>query len=125
MFKKSTHSFGANSRTKTQAKLLRKNQTSSEEKLWQILRNRNVSGLKFRRQHPLSNFIVDFYCHELKLVIEVDGEIHEKPGVKKCDLIRETAIKELGLNVMRFRNEDVYFNAHLIEKKIVEFRQHS
>ena len=122
MFKKSTHHFGANARIKTLAKSLRRKQTPSEERLWKILRNGNMNGLKFRRQHPLSNYIVDFYCHELKLVIEVDGDIHEKPEVKKRDEIREAAIKELGITVVRVSNEDVYFHSDFIVMKILEFK---
>lgn len=122
MFKKSTHHFGANTRIKTLAKSLRRIQTSSEERLWKILRNGNMNGLRFRRQHPLSNFIVDFYCHELRLVIEVDGDIHKKPNIKERDEIREAAIKELGLVVMRFSNEDVYFHPDFIVLKILEFK---
>lgn len=120
--KRGKQSFGASQRTKAMAKVLRKNQTPSEVRLWEILRNGNLNGLKFRRQHPLKNFIVDFYCHELKLVIEIDGSIHEKPEVKQRDAIKEMAIKELGLMVMRFTNEDVYFHPDWIVMKILGFR---
>lgn len=70
------------------AKELRRNMTEAEQKLWFHLRQ-GISGFKFRRQHPLKNYIADFYCHKLKLVIEADGGIHNKPEVKEYDAIRE------------------------------------
>lgn len=84
-----------------------------------------MNGLKFRRQHPLSCFIVDFYCHELKLVVEVDGNIHEEESVKKRDKLREASIRKLGINIIRFTNEDVYFRSDWIVKAILEFRFHT
>lgn len=67
-------------------------------------------------------FIVDFYCHELKLVVEVDGDIHELEEIKAHDKIRESVIRDLGLTVIRFTNEDVYFHSDWIIMKILEFR---
>jgi very-short-patch-repair endonuclease len=121
--KKGTQSFGANKEMIRKAKSLRRKQTPSEERLWKILRNGNINGLKFRRQHPLSFYIVDFYCHEIKLVIEVDGDIHLKEEVKKKDEIREAYIRNLGVCVMRFSNEDVYFNSGWIVLKVLEYRK--
>ncbi|MCU0748147.1 MAG: N-6 DNA methylase [Akkermansiaceae bacterium] len=69
-----------------QARELRKKQTPAEELLWQLLRNRQIADLKIRRQHQIGDYITDFYCHERKLVIELDGEIHETPAKKKSDI---------------------------------------
>ncbi|MEX1002732.1 MAG: endonuclease domain-containing protein [Crocinitomicaceae bacterium] len=70
------------------AALLRKHMTPEEKILWEELRHSRI-GAKFRRQHPISRFVVDFYCHQHKLVIEVDGKIHLKPEVKAIDAERE------------------------------------
>jgi very-short-patch-repair endonuclease len=121
--KKGTQSFGASKEMIRKAKSLRRKQTLSEERLWKILRNGNINGLRFRRQHPLSFYIVDFYCHEIKLVIEVDGDIHRKEEVKKRDEIREAYIRNFGVCVMRFSNEDVYFNSGWIVLKVLEYRK--
>lgn len=94
----------------------------AEDLLWQIIRNRQIAGLKFRRQHPLANYIADFYCHELKLVIELDGDVHDIAWVKERDLRREKAMKELGLQIVRFSNEQVFSNADLIADKIIEIK---
>jgi len=90
-----------------QARELRKNQTPAEELLWQLLRNRQLANLKFRRQHQIGDYITDFYCDERKLVVELDGEIHDKPAKAKSDAKRQKYLESLGLTVLRFRNEAV------------------
>lgn len=96
------------------ARDLRRNQTIQEGLLWQRLRNRKVSGLKFLRQHPFiiggteynpEFFIVDFYCAEKSLVIEVDGRIHDLQ--KPYDRDRDAVLNEMGLQVLRIKNEDL------------------
>lgn len=104
------------------AKKLRRNQTPAEERLWKILRSHKLDGLKFRRQHPLSWFIADFYCHELKLIIELDGGIHELEEVKAYDIRREKKLRELGLTVIRFKNEQVYTEPEVILNAVLELR---
>ena len=104
------------------AKSLRRNQTPAEELLWKILRSHKLDGLKFRRQHPISRFIADFYCHELKLIIELDGGIHELEEVKAYDIIREKELRSLGLTVIRFKNEQVFTEPEVILDKVVELR---
>lgn len=92
---------------------LRKRQTPAEAKLWQALRNRKLCGKKFLRQQPIifeldgnrRFFVADFYCHEAKLVIEVDGGIHETQ--KEYDKLRTHIINTLGIRVIRFKNEEV------------------
>ena len=98
--------YGAKSDIFENAKLLRKNQTPAEKKLWSYL-NKNKLGYKFRRQHPIATYIVDFYCHKLKLVIEVDGSYHLEEDQKNQDDIRTSELVQLGLKVIRFTNYEV------------------
>ncbi len=90
------------------ARELRKNATKAEKELWKHLRNRQINGLHFRRQHPIHRFIADFFCYKCKLVIELDGKIHDEIAVKERDIEREKIIKEFGIKVIRFSNEDVF-----------------
>ena len=89
------------------AKDLRKSMTEAEEILWKHLRNNKLDGLKFRRQHPLDIFIADFYCHQKKLIIELDGEIHDNLEQKEYDEGRTFELEEKGFKILRFRNEEV------------------
>ena len=88
------------------AKDLRKNLTQSEMILWGYLRTKPF-GHKFRRQHPLGIYIADFYCHSLKPVIEVDGDIHLDADVKANDEQRQIILESDGLRILRFRNEEI------------------
>jgi len=90
-----------------QARFLKKVQTEAESFLWQRLRNRKLNGFKFRRQHPIDKYIADFYCHETKLIIEVDGEIHLNNDQIVYDKIRTEELESLGLRVIRFTNRQV------------------
>jgi very-short-patch-repair endonuclease len=87
------------------AKENRKNLTEAEIKMWSVLRDNRFEGYKFRRQHPMGNYILDFYCHQLKMVIEVDGGYHEEMDQKKYDESRDAYLMELGIGVIRFTNE--------------------
>jgi len=100
----------ANPSTYEIARILRKQQTEAEELLWQLLRNRRVGGLKFRRQHPFENYVLDFYCHEVKMVVEADGSIHNEPEVVQYDNARTTRLSEAGIVVLRFTNEEIENN---------------
>jgi very-short-patch-repair endonuclease len=90
------------------ARELRTNPTPAEDRLWQALRRKHVGGLRFRRQHVFERFIVDFYCPAARLVIEVDGDIHDQQ--QAYDALRTEFLESLGLRVLRFRNEDVFAN---------------
>lgn len=109
---------------KTNAKIiqaardLRKRQTCAEEKLWQFLRDRRFKNLKFRRQHPLGRFIADFYCHEAKLIIELDGFIHNLRYQKEHDRLRTKLINQYGMKVMRFGNEEIISDVEKALKEI-------
>ncbi len=97
------------------ARKLRKNMTLGEVLLWQEIRNRKL-GFQFHRQVPIKIFIVDFYCHELQLVIEVDGSTHDHPEVAVSDLERQNEIEKEGIQFLRFEEKEVRKNlANVIE----------
>ncbi|MBY0477322.1 MAG: endonuclease domain-containing protein [Chitinophagaceae bacterium] len=101
------------------AKELRRNMTEAERKLWSHLKQ-GIGGLKFRRQHPLKNYIADFYCHKIKLIIEADGGIHNKPDIKQYDENREADLKEWGYEVIRFKNATILYDEENVIRKISE-----
>lgn len=113
--------YGAPPEIFKRARELRRNQTNTEKLLWNKIRNRQLKGYKFRRQHPLSIYIVDFYCHEARLIVELDGPIHELKGNKDNDKERTRRLNLLGLEVMRFRNEEVEININEVLRKIGAF----
>lgn len=98
--------YGASPKLFDLAGELRAKMTTAELILWNIIKV-NEWHLKFRRQHPISNYIADFYCHQIKLVIELDGGYHENKEVKIYEAARENEIKKLGINIIRFKNEEV------------------
>ncbi|NTU49764.1 MAG: DUF559 domain-containing protein, partial [Desulfobulbaceae bacterium] len=89
------------------ARELRQHQTSVEEIVWELLRDRRFEGLKFRRQHQIGNYIADFFCDEQKLIIEIDGVIHQEPEVIAKDSQRDAYLSSLGYTVLRFTNKSV------------------
>jgi|WetSurMetagenome_2_1015567.scaffolds.fasta_scaffold482176_1 very-short-patch-repair endonuclease len=91
------------------ARQLRNNQTEAEKLLWEKLRG-NQTGYKYRRQHPLINYIVDFYCHALKLVIEVDGDAHLTPAGKMEDADKDDTLVSYGYKILRFTNLHILSN---------------
>ncbi len=99
--------YGAEQYLFERAKRMRHKPTPAELKLWEILHNRKILGLHFRRQHPIDMFIADFYCHKLKLVIEVDGEVHQSDDRKEYDSNRTAEMKRFGIEVLRFTNKQV------------------
>jgi very-short-patch-repair endonuclease len=103
------------------AQKLRENATEAEEFLWLALRENQLDGCKFRRQHLLSIYIADFYCHKLKLVIEIDGGYHQTKEQMLLDEKRTATIEFQGLKVMRFTNEEVLLNLPDVLNKIKEF----
>lgn len=105
---------------KERARLLRKNQTHAEQILWKRLRRKQVGGLRFRRQHPVGHFIVDFYCAEAKLAVEVDGSVHDQPGHDEYDEDRQAFLQALGLTVLRFTNAQVIRQTDAVVDVIAE-----
>lgn len=110
--------YGAKPVTRLRAKSLRKKMTDAELIVWEHVRNRKI-GFKFRRQHPIGKYIVDFYCHELKLVIEVDGEIHNFPEQKEWDDARTENMHLKEITVIRFTNDEVLNNITKVITEIV------
>jgi very-short-patch-repair endonuclease len=97
------------------ARELRRDMTPAEKILWEELRA-NKLGVHFRRQQVIAGFIVDFYCHKSALVVEVDGDVHDLQ--KEEDARRERALSELGLRIVRFRNDEVLKNVSVVATKI-------
>ena len=98
---------GAPSDSFTKAQFLRRNETKAEKLLWEKLRNNQLGGLKFRRQHPVNIYIADFYCHKFKLIIELDGDYHNQEEQKQKDEVRTEVLRLNGLKIIRFKNEEV------------------
>jgi very-short-patch-repair endonuclease len=89
-------------------KKLRQNLTSAEAYLWNQLQHKKFEGRKFRRQHSIDNYIVDFYCASEKLIIELDGEVHNNPVAEENDGQRDAHLQNLGFTVLRFENNRVF-----------------
>ncbi len=118
-----------NPRLKELARRLRNNSTKSEIKLWQCLKGEQMHGYDFHRQKPIGNFILDFFCHELMLGIELDGITHHFEDVQIRDKIKESKLNDLGITVLRFKDEDVYYRIEdvleAIERYVTEFEKHT
>ncbi len=97
-----------NPHLKELARNLRKNSTLSEVLLWKQLKNRGIRGMDFDRQKPIGDYIVDFFCKELMLAIEIDGESHY--GKRETDVRRQKALEELGISFLRFSDKDIKTN---------------
>ena len=100
------------------AEELRNKMTEAEKFLWEELKN-NKFGVRFKAQHPIENFIVDFYCHTYKLVIEIDGKIHDFQ--KSYDKGREAEIEKYGIKILRFSNNEVLNNMGSVISSIENF----
>jgi very-short-patch-repair endonuclease len=104
------------------ARQMRRDPTPAENALWERLRNRQIAGLKFRRQHSIDRFIADFYCADAQIIIEVDGPVHEYTPEE--DAIRQEFIESLGFRVLRFTNDDVQQNLDAVIQVITDALQH-
>ena len=107
------------SRLKERARELRKKQTSAEELLWVLIRNRQLHGFKFRRQHQFGDYVADFYCHEAQLVIECDGSVHEDNEQWHHDQNRDAYMIAQGLRVVRFSNAAILNDPESVLDEIV------
>ncbi len=103
---------------------MREHATPTERMLWQRIRN-NQLDVKFRRQHPIGNYIADFYCHKFKLVIELDGKYHNRDNQKKADSLRDMDMKVLGIKVLRFDDDDVVNDLETVITKIKKYIEHT
>ena len=115
---KEKHTNGSFEELRSRARELRKKSTPAENLLWEQLRNRRLNGIKFRRQHILSPYIVDFYCPAHRLVIEIDGEVHKFR--KEFDLTRTTYLEEHNVKVLRFWNYEIEQDIDTVLDKIIE-----
>ena len=98
---------GANPQIFSNAKNLRENMTNAELIFWNRVKNKQFHGLKFRRQHPIHKYIADFYCHKLKLIIEIDGDYHNTSEQKNYDILRTKDLNFQGIKILRFKNDEV------------------
>ena len=107
--------------TTEKARFLRKNMTKQERILWQFLRKKTINNLKFRRQYPIGNYIVDFICNEKKLIIEIDGGQHNKNKNIIHDQERTKYLENKGYKVIRFWNYDIDNNIEGVYQEILKY----
>jgi very-short-patch-repair endonuclease len=100
---------------------LRSNQTDAEQQLWQMIRKKQLLGVQFYRQKPIAGYITDFYSAKAKLVIELDGGVHDAADAKEYDAIRDGVMASLGLTVLRFSNKQVETELSVV---LAEIEQH-
>ena len=105
---------------KEKRRKLRKNQTYAEKIIWQQVRNRQLLGVKFRRQYSVDHFVIDFYAPELKLAIESDGSIHELEDQKKYDKARQEYLENFGITFIRITNKELFGNPNKAFERIEE-----
>jgi very-short-patch-repair endonuclease len=101
-------------------KYLRENMTKAETVLWKKIRNKRLAGFKFRNQHPIHVYILDFYCHETKLSIEVDGEYHLDKYQVQYDNDRTQFLAEIGIRELRFTNAQILENIDNVLEEIMK-----
>ena len=102
------------------ARDLRKNMTSQERKLWNIIKNKQFYGYRFRRQFPIEKYIVDFVCREKRVIIELDGGQHNQPDDVQYDNERTVFLTSEGYQIVRFWNNDIDKNLQGVYKKLQE-----
>ena len=107
--------------TKEFRRYLRKNETSAEHILWHYLRNRQLDGYRFRQQHGFGPYILDFYCPQLRLCIEVDGGVHDEFEQKEKDQDRTLFLNQNRIHVIRFRNEEIETNIESVLQNIKDY----
>jgi very-short-patch-repair endonuclease len=105
---------------KNRRKELRNNATPAEQQLWSMLQRSNLGGYKFRRQHSVGSYILDFYCPSERLVVELDGDSHFTDDAMEYDRIRTEYLNALNIKVVRFLNTDVYDNLNAVCERILE-----
>jgi very-short-patch-repair endonuclease len=103
---------------KERRRSLRNQATETEIILWERIRKKQVLGVRFRRQFSIGNYIVDFYSPKIKLAIEIDGKSHDRESKREYDATREAEIRQLGINMLRFRNHEVLDEIDKVIKKI-------
>jgi very-short-patch-repair endonuclease len=111
----------ANELIKLASRSMRKSPTASETRFWELVRKNRLGGFRFRRQHPIENFIVDYYCPELKLVIEIQGSVHDKPDAVAKDHERVDFLKAIGYRYLEFDAQRILSDPRLIETQLLDY----
>ncbi len=112
-----TKHYNKSSQTDKRRKL-RQHQTNAEELIWRFLRGRQILGYKFKRQYSVDHFVIDFYCPELKLAIEIDGASHNKSEQQKKDIRRQGYLESFNIKFIRIKDEDLFGNPNKAFNKI-------
>jgi very-short-patch-repair endonuclease len=112
--------FAASGQGFANARVLRQVSTETEKRFWEAVRGGKLDGLKFRRQHPIGPYIADFYCHLYKLVIELDGSVHDEDEQQAYDQNRDAWMQEYGIVVMRFSNEAITTDLESVKQQIMQ-----
>ena len=100
-------------------RILRVNSTSAEEILWEEIRNKKLNGLKFKRQHSIGNCVVAFYCASKRLIIELDGEVHNTEEQKEKDQHRDQNLKEMNFKILRISNSQVLNDIETVKRLLL------
>ncbi len=100
---------------------MRNNATHPESLLWDRLKSKQLNGLKFRRQHSIGHYVLDFYCPQYKLAIELDGPSHFSSNAKRYDRVRQEYIEDCDIHFLRFTNQEIFENLESVLEKITEF----
>src|SRR5579871_745767 len=103
------------------ARELRQSATTAEQLLWQLLRKKQLHGRQFRRQHPIGRFIADFYCDDARLIVEIDGAVHNEASQFERDREREAILRAHSLAVLRFANEEVLQEIERVLETLSEY----
>ena len=111
--------YGAKKNIFLRAIELRNNMTEAEKALWEELKKKEIFKARWKRQHPIDIFVVDFYCHKYKLAIEVDGEIHLKEEIREHDDGRAHDIEKLGIKILRFKNKEIFDDIGTVLSRIL------
>lgn len=106
--------------TKAVARTLRRDPTPAEKAMWRLLRDRRLRRLKFRRQFTIHPFVVDFCCYELRLIVELDGDVHAEPRQAAHDANRDWYLRSLGYTVLRFANREVFRDPQGVLERVFE-----
>jgi len=112
---------GAPPQNFSNAQYLRENMTNAESLFWNRVKSKQFHGLKFRRQHPIHKYIADFYCHKLKLIIEIDGDYHNSTKQKEYDILRTKDLNFQDIEVLRFTNDEVENEIEKVLKAIEKY----
>ena len=115
-FKAKRNILAYNPALKEKARELRNNSTKTEILLWTFLKGRQLRGFDFHRQRPIDEYIVDFFCNELMLAIEIDGVSHI--GQEEYDLERQNKLEKLGVRFLRFKDDEVFYNCDYVVREI-------